>query len=336
MGINALTGPSITFGLTRGSTGNVQEYNEERGPDMSDCGYSLYDPRGAYAYKPGSAVGTPIYGWYNNVGTVDQAPGTISTNALALVTSTIGAVSFVIVLSSVNNSAVTTGVTMSPADGSSNRTVWAIDSTYAVAPRGLTYGVPGTVRMWDPTTSLQRQITIAHGASVDDTLLTYTIQGFDNYGFKVTETITGTSSTGGSSLTLTSRKTYKYIQSITAASTATINSTNIVIGVNDVYGFPLSVHDGTQVQIWSGVSSMATIMTAQSSYMTFASTATATSTTQDVRGTWSSSIASNSTQAVAQRVKIVVYPRAQDMNLMTTTFATSGPHMWLGVDQWSS
>lgn len=333
MGITAFSGPKISFGLTRSASGQIQEYNEERGPDVSDAGYGIADPRAPYTYKPGNAVGYGVFGWFNGVGMIDQSPGTVSTNAVALVqSSTTPAATFV--LSSVSNSVATIGVTLTPADGSSARTVVALDSTYATGPRGLTYGQFGTIRMWDPTTSLQRQITIGKGSSLDDTGATYTIQGFDNYGFKITEVLTGSSSTGSSNYT--SRKTYKYIQSITLGGTGTAGSSTVVIGVNDTYGFPLAVHDGSGVLIWSGVSSMMNVMTAQSSFMVFASTNTATSTTADTRGTWASTIVSNSTQAAPQRVKIIVTPRAQDMQIMTGTYLSSGPHMWIGVDQFSS
>lgn len=331
MGITAFTGPLVSFGVTLTASGGVQEYNEERGPATLDSGTMLADPRGPYSYKPGEAVGSGPWGWFGDQAVVDCAPGTISTNAVALVTASPTA-GTAIALSSVSNSVVTVGVTLTPADGSSNRTVIALDSTYAVAPHGLTYGTGGSVHAWDSRTGLQRQITISRAASQDGTAETWTIQGFDKYGYKVTETITGTSSTGGS--VFTSRKTYGYIQSITPA--GTITSTNVVIGVNDTYGFPLAVHQPCYVQIWSGPSSGMNLLTAQSSLITLAATATATSTTADVRGTWASTIASNSTQAAPQRVCIKVQPADYDMAAMTTTFASNAAQQWLGVNQYSS
>lgn len=329
MVITANSGPNISFGLTRSASGQVQEYNEERGPDIADCGNMIGDPRGVYGYQPGSGVGANVYGWYNGVGTIDCVPTTISTNAVALTQSstTTGAT---IVLSSVSNGNVTIGVTLTPADGSSARTVIAIDSTYSTFPRGLEFGQVGTVTAWDATTLLGRNVTIAKGSSLDDTAGTYTIQGFDIYGNKMTETITGTSSQGSSNYT--SRKMFKFIQSITVGGTP--GSSTISVGVGDTYGFPLAVHDGSQVNVWSGLSSNGNWLSAQSSLMVFASTVTQTATTPDVRGSWASSIASST--ANGQRVKIVVTPRVQDVQVMTTTYASSGPHMWLGVDQYSS
>lgn len=332
MVISAFVGPLVSFGLTQSASGQVQEYNEERGPLTADSGFMIADPRGPYSYKPGNAVGAnQPWGWFGNGAVIDVAPGTISTNAIALVTASPTA-GTAITLSTANNSAVTIGVTLTPADGSSARTVIALDSTYATAPHGLTYGTGGTLKAWDSRTMLQRQITIARGASVDGTAETWTIQGYDKYCYKVTETITGTSSTGGS--VFTSRKTYGYIQSITPGGTVT--STNVVIGINDTYGFPLAVHQPAYAEIWSGPSSGMNQLSAQSSLITLAATATATSTTADVRGTWASTIASNSTQAAPQRVYIKVQPADYDVQAMTTSFATTAPSQWLGVAQYSS
>lgn len=328
MVINALTGPSVTFGLTRTASGAVQEYNEEWGPNVDACWGLMGDPRGPYNYQPGSGVGQNVYGWYNGQGVVDCVPTTVSCNGVALSQQPVAGTA--LTLSTINTNNTTIGVSIMPATGTAAVTVWALDSTYATAPRGLEFGQTGTVSAWDPTAMLSRQITIGRATGADDTGATYTIQGFDTYGYAITETITGTSSTGNS--TYASRKAFKYIRSITPA--GTLGATAVYVGVNDTYGFPLAVHDGSQVNVWSGLSSNGNWLSAQSSLMIFASTITQTATTADVRGTWASSIASST--ANGQRVKIVVSPRAQDVQLMTTTYASSGPHMWLGVDQYSS
>lgn len=328
MGITALTGPSVTFGLTRTASGGVQEYNEERGPNHCDCWGNLADPRAPYTYRPGSGVGTNIYGWWGGDGMIDAMPTTLSCNGIAL--SQVPTAGTALTLSTINTNNATIGVSLIPATGTTAVTVVAIDSTYSAFPNGLEYGQSGTIASWNPTNLLSRQITIGRATGSDDTSATYTIQGFDSYGYAMTETITGTSSTGNS--TYASRKAFKYIRSITPG--GTLGATGVYVGVNDTYGFPLAVHDGSQVEVWSGLSSNGNWLSAQSSLMVFASTITQTATTADVRGTWASSIASST--ATGQRVKIVVHPRAQDMQLMTTTYLTSGPHMWLGVDHYSS
>lgn len=328
MGITANPGPLVTFGLTRTSTGGVQEYNEQWGPDVAACGNMLADPRGAYCYRPGAGVNDRFYGWYGGVGVIDAMPTTVSCNGVALSQQPVAGTA--ITLSTVNTNNVTIGVTLMPATGNTAVSVWAIDSTAASFPNGLNYGQAGTVTAWNPATMLSRQITIGRATGADDTGATYTIQGFDAYGFAMTETITGTSSTGNS--TYASRKAFKYVRSITPG--GTLGATAIYVGVNDTYGFPLAAHNGSQVNVWSGLSSNGNWLSAQSSLMLFGSTITQTATTPDIRGTWASSIASST--ANGQRVKIMVTPRAEDVQLMTTTYAASGPHMLVGVDQYSS
>ena len=330
MGITANPGPLVSFGLTRTSTGGVQEYNEQRGPDVSDCWNILGDPRAPFVYRPGSAVTTETYGWFNGLGVIDCSPTTLSCNGIALSQQPVAGTA--ITLSTVNTGNATINVSLTPSSGGSAVTVLSIDSTYSTFPRGLSFGQSGTVTAWDPATLIARQVTIGRATGADDTGATYTIQGFDTYGYAVTETITGTSSTGNS--TYASRKAFKFIRSITPA--GTLGATAIYVGVNDTYGFPMAVKDGSMVQIWSGLSSNGSWLSAQSSLMTFWSTGTQTATTPDIRGVWASTIASNSTSATPQRVKIVVTPDAGDFYSMTQTYTSTGPCNWLGDNQYSS
>jgi hypothetical protein len=82
MVITANSGPMVTFGITQSSTGIVMEYNEERGPDISDLGSGLMDPRPFYRYSPGNAVGSKILSLYDNAGFVDWVPAITSSNGL--------------------------------------------------------------------------------------------------------------------------------------------------------------------------------------------------------------------------------------------------------------
>lgn len=327
MVVSAVPGPWITFGLTRTSTGGVQEYNEQRGPNVADCWNAMADPRAPYTYRPGSGVTVDVYGWYDGKGIIDCMPTTLSCNGVALSQTPVAGTA--LTLSTINTNNATIGVTLIPATGTASVTVVSIDSTYSSFPRGLGFGQSGTVTAWDPATLLSRQITIGRATGNSDTGATYTIQGYDIYGFAMTETITGTSSTGNS--TYASQKAFKFIRSITPA--GTLGATAVYVGVNDTYGFPMRVYNGSMVQIWSGISSMMNIMTAQSSLMIFGSTVTNTATTPDIRGTWASSIASST--ANGQRVKIKVYPRAEDIQAMSATYSSTGTVYWLG-EQYSS
>src|SRR3989304_9111215 len=74
MGITAVSGPSLSYGITTTSTGGVSEYNEERGPGLQDLGVGLMDPRAAYNYKPGNPPGSAVLGLWDNKGLVDAVP----------------------------------------------------------------------------------------------------------------------------------------------------------------------------------------------------------------------------------------------------------------------
>ena len=166
---------------------------------------------------------------------------------------------------------------------------------------GVAFGQAGTINIWNPNTVCGRAITISASAAGDGG--TWSIAGRDVYGFKVTETISAPFA-GGSA---TSKKTYKYISSIIACTT--LQSTAILVGTADTYGFPLLVQHPAYVTIWFGGSSNATLITVSTGNHTFGSSLpTATSTNGDVRGTYSTSAASNSTGTTINRLVMFVSP----------------------------
>lgn len=330
MGINAFSGPNLTFGLTRSASGGIQEYNEQRGPNVADAGYALYDPRPPYAYYPGSPVTAKTWCWWNSYGRVDCKPGTFTLVTIAATQTPVAGTA--LTLATASSGCVTTGVTLVPASNPQTTVtgLLAIDSTYATVPVGQACGSAGTVTAWDPQLALSRTITFEKSSTTgDDSGATYTIQGYDIYGYAMTETITGTSSTGSTSYN--SQKAFKYIKSITPG--GTIGATNISVHPSNTFGFPLAVREGWQAELWQGLSSNMVQMTSQTSLITFASTVTATATTPDHRGTWASTnLSSNSSNYVFMQVR----PRAQDVLNMTQTVLSSGYWLWLGMDQYSS
>lgn len=330
MVISAIPGPYVQFGLTRAASGNVQEYNEQRAPNVNDAGDSMMDPRAPYVYQPGSASNTKTWAWWDNYGSVDCKPGIISSVGISSAQQPVAGTA--LSLSTTSSGCITAGVTLIPASNPNTTvSVLAIDSTYATVPVGLACGQTGAITMWDPQIALSRAIVIEKSsATSDDSAGTYTIQGYDIYGYKMTETITGTSSTGSTSYV--SQKAFKYIQSITPG--GTIGATTVQVHPSPgLYGFPLAVRAGWQAEMWMGLSSNMVQVTTQSSLLVYGSTVTNTSTTPDVRGTWASTnLSSNSSNFVYIRVR----PRPQDIYNMTTTVTTTGSWLWLGADQYSS
>src|SRR5690348_14355675 len=81
MTIKANSGPSVSFGITTTSTGGVTQYNEDRGPDGSDLGYGLMDPRPFYRYTPGN-TNESFNILFDNLAYADYQPSTASSNGI--------------------------------------------------------------------------------------------------------------------------------------------------------------------------------------------------------------------------------------------------------------
>jgi hypothetical protein len=286
MVITANSGPMVTFGITQSSTGIVMEYNEERGPDISDLGTGLMDPRPFYRYSPGNAVGSKILSLYDNAGFVDWVPAITSSNGLVSNGSS-GVGGTTLTLTATGAGVVTASI-VAPESGLTVTPVLLGSTVSGSTQAYSTFGQSGTVAAWNPQFGTGRNITIAMSSNLDGG--SFTILGRDMYGFKMSETI------AAGSTTLTGKKAFKYITSIQASTTLT--STGFLIGYGDVYGFPLKlpyVSINTAVAFSSNALTF-TAGTVSSVTVVLASTvATQTSTTPDVRGTYASSIASNGT-----------------------------------------
>lgn len=289
MAITAITGPQVVFGLTQTTSGAVQEYNGERGPSLYDLGYAVADPRPFYAYQPGSPVGSKVVGFYNGAGSVDYAPSAVSTSALfvSTVSTALGGTTLTLAAQS-SGGAVSTTIT-APESGLTVSVI-ALGSTTVASPQ-LAFGSDATVAVWNPAAGTGRCITISPTSNLDTG--TWTITGRDMYGYLMSETIV---SSGG---VKTSQKAFKYISAITASTT--ITSTGLQIGISDTFGFPLLLsRTGPDTYYNVGTTSSAAII-ASTGAVTLGATATATSTTGDVRGTYVSTTATNGTLRIVMR-----------------------------------
>ena len=165
---------------------------------------------------------------------------------------------------------------------------------------GFGGGQGGPMTAWNPAWAIRRCIIFTNNGN--DTSGTYTIAGFDEYGFPMTQTVTGPSTS-----TVTTTKAFKYIASVTPA--GTINSTTLSVGTTDTYGLALRVDLQPYVQAFFNgapqASGGATLV------LTAADIQTATATSGDVRGTVSgSSITGNG----SSRLTLVWYPQTDNMN----------------------
>lgn len=346
MTISAQSGPNINYGTVLSSSGATMEYNEQRGLSMNDLGAGIMDPRPPFAYQPGigyGVVATKIYGWAGEFGgpVIDQIPSATSSNGIALVQASTGASGTITLATSAGSNNITSisGFVPSTYVGLSNPssiTVIGIDCAAGTAMGGLGFGSAGTVAIWDPTHSISRCLSIASGSSAiaTSTGTTFTIKGFDIYGYNLTQSLTGP--TSGSVVFTT--KAFKYIQSITWSGATTAGSTSTMIGVTDTFGFPLRVDTPAYLTTWWGNSTAsspnAVIVTASTGAHTFASTSVATATTGDVRGTLDTSAytpgASNGT---TNRLTMFISPSVQNVQSMTlSSLANSSINQqWSGL-----
>lgn len=317
MGITAISGPQFVFGITQNSTGQVQEYNEERGPSLFDLGFGTMDPRYNFNYSPGAGVGSRVYSFYGGVAAVDFVPTTLQTSGIAVSSATTPVSGTALTLASGSSALGTYATTIiAPETGQATGTLIAIDST----AQYLSYGDAGTVVAWNPAAGAGRCITLtpAGNSSLDGG--SWSIAGRDIYGFKMTETISV------SSQVMTSKKAYKYISSVVAATT--IGSTGVGIGFNDTFGLPLLAKN-TGLGLLIKLTPTASLQYALSSGpVTTGSTATQTATSSDPRGTYASTTASNGTL----RLQIV----QQITPVMAAGVTASDQSLMFGATQFSS
>lgn len=276
MGVTAYTGPLVVFGLTRTSTGQVQEYNEERGPSVIDLGIALADPRYEFGYMPGSPPGTQIKAFGRGEARVDYVYAAASTNAIATSQQAVSGTALTLTA----GSGVTSTTIIAPESGTETGTLLCIGSTASV----LAFGDEGTVALWNPAAGTGRCISITTSSSGDGG--NWVVAGRDMYGVKITEQVLTT----GASATVATRKAFKYVSAVYACTT--VASTGVIVGFNETFGLPIkATYSGIDTQIRL-IATSSLVGQNSSGPITVADTATATSSTGDVRGTYASTLTS--------------------------------------------
>lgn len=285
MGITAISGPFLVYGIAVASTGQVSEYNEERGPSIFDLGQATADPRGQfYGYDPGSAVGTQVKALWDQQGVVDFIPFNASTaagsggfNSIAQSTVNAPVAGTALTLNAVSSVGAFRTTIVAPETGLTVSVV-AIDSTAAT----LNFGTGGTVSIWNPAAGSGRALSIINTSNANTEQ--YIVRGRDMYGFKMTETILASTTSTGTGI---GRKAFKYIQSVTPSTATTVSATGVSVGFADVFGLPLYAPFMAGVSVWASTTpNAAGVVTLSSANSVIGSTAvTQTATTPDVRGT---------------------------------------------------
>lgn len=279
MSKSAMSGPLIVWGQNPQNGQTPPDYNGDLGPSLVYGGIGLIDPR--FGYQNGGPDSNVAVGFLGttDIPVVDQVPSAISTTAIAALqvptantaltlVSTTGA--GITVLSSalqlVNGNTIPSGAL-------------AIDG----ASGSVQFGTNLAVNIWDPTKAIARNIQIASVG--DDTGATFLVSGYDVYGYPMSERITGVSGA-----TATGKKAFKYVTSVVPA--GTLSGSNVSVGQGDTYGFPLRDNRFPYVSIfWNDA-----YITSKTGWTAADATSPATTTTGDVRGTYTVQSASDGTK----------------------------------------
>lgn len=151
------------------------------------------------------------------------------------------------------------------------------------------FGPAGTIQSFNPGDMISRAVKIV--STTSQVVQTFTVNGFDVFGYPMTELIT---TVGTSATTTNGKKAFKYIQSVTPSVTDGTGSYSV--GTQDIVGFPIR-SDAYQVGAEYDITLMwnnATVA-ASTGYVAAVLT-TPTNATGDVRGTWAlQTAASNGT-----------------------------------------
>ena len=170
---------------------------------------------------------------------------------------------------------------------------------YVTAMAGTSFSQDGTVSLWDPTKAISRNVRITSAA--DDSGKTFTVVGYDLYGYPMSEVITGANASVASGV-----KAFKYITSVTPSTTP---AGNVSVGTGDVIGFPLRTDNFGDVRIIYN----AAVVTASTGYTAAVTTSPATTTTGDVRGTYALQTASNN----SRRLQVFISPPVANIGTVT-------------------
>lgn len=239
MTITALDGPIVTFAEGTLTSTSPANQNPESGPSLLNHSYGILDARTPFTYKPGQDFGSKTYGLLNSrVVVLDQVPSAITAANISASATPGSATSLTLVSSS--GAGITVGTSITNAStGATVTGLLAIDT----AAGSVGFGQSATIQIWDPTKAISRNVRITSGGN--DSALTFTVSGYDIYGFPMSEAITGAS--GG---VASGKKAFKYISGI-AISGGTV-ATTASAGTGDVFGYPVRADRFAYTETWWG------------------------------------------------------------------------------------
>lgn len=275
MAVSHEFGPHVTFGVG--------------GPSLFWGGAGLIDPR--QSYQPGQDYTVPILGWTGlDMLVIDQVPSALVANNIAASQVPVAATPLTLV--SVNGAGITVGASVTNlATGQLVSGLLVIDS----APAVITYGQQNPVMIYDPRTAIARAVRIVSVG--DDSAATFVVRGYDLYGQPMTETLTG-AAVG----TVTGKKAFKFIASVTPA--GTLSGSAVTVGTTDIIGFPIYADEWPMIDIFYGTPPAILQVVAAATGFVAADNTAVSAVTGDVRGTYVLASASDATKKLVMRVKL--------------------------------
>lgn len=258
MTTNHSSGPNLTFGPLG--------YNEDAGPSMFMGGSGMLDPRPFSTYTPGKATGTTgIYGASPILVLALTGAVNVAANLDSIAADQVPVAGTAMTLNGTGTGVTLNSSTVNAATGATVTGLAAIGGV-------TTYVTFGANRWYNPASLMSRTIVI--DSVGNDSGATFTVRGYDIYGYPMTETITGANAT-----TATGIKAFKYVASVTPA--GTLSGSNASVGISLVTGLPLYSPNRELVAVYQNASGTPV---AAGTYVAGVTTDPATATTGDVRG----------------------------------------------------
>lgn len=166
----------------------------------------------------------------------------------------------------------------------------------AIAAERIPFGSAGTIQLWNPMALTARAVSITPTSGTPTGNITFTVSGYDIYGYPMSEAISLTSSSTQSTA-VNGKKAFKFITSVVPSATDTVTFS---VGTADIFGFPLRTdYFGANLIVFPG--SGATNVATNVSGYTAAVTTTATTTTGDVRGTYAVTASTGSSRLIVRQ-----------------------------------
>lgn len=284
---SAFSGPLVVFG-SRTPPAEAGSNNPDAGPSAFFGGLGYLDPRFGYNVTKKGWVGSGIAPYARCLG---QAPAALGAANLAALANVVSGTAMTL-------AGASTGITVL---GTGGLVVWPSGNTVPAAalvldgnPTLVNYGAADSNGNYSNNayavgSMIARAVQITGVTSGAGG--TFTVRGYDVYGYPMSETITAAAGAG----TNNGKKAFKFVTSITPNFT---DAHNYSVGTTDIFGLPMRTTKFHEVLLWWNNA----LITASTGWTVADTTSPATATTGDVRGTYAVQSASDGTKILASAI----------------------------------